>query len=78
MLKRYTDPFEDFERFALDHEAHRHCQGCGGCILDPSHLVQMYPCWCVSCRDRIKANTPDERLPWRGMWEFNPLRKVMP
>ncbi len=62
----------DFERFALDHAQHTHCQGCGGCILDPSHFIQGYPCWCIVCRDRIKANavkngTP---VPWKGQWEL--------
>jgi len=61
----------EFEQFALDHKRHNHCQGCGGCLLDPSDLVQMYVSWCVSCRDRIKANLPPGApLPWRGGWEF--------
>lgn len=61
----------EFEIFALDHERHNHCQGCGGCLLDPSHIVQGYAAWCVTCRDRIKATHPkDAPLPWRGGWEF--------
>ena len=64
-------PQTEFERFALDHEVHNHCQGCGGCMLDPSHLVQGYPVWCVNCRERIKKSKPkDAPLPWRGGWEF--------
>lgn len=59
-----------FEHFALDHNQHNHCQGCGGCLLDPSHLVQSYQTWCVSCRDRIKAACTRLPLPWRGGWEF--------
>jgi hypothetical protein len=61
----------EFEHFALDHAQHNHCQGCGGCLLNPSHLVQTYRSWCVTCRDRIKANLPKgAALPWAGMWEF--------
>ena len=61
----------DFEIFALDHERHNHCQGCGGCLLTPSHLVQTYASWCVTCRDRIKRTAPPGApLPWRGGWEF--------
>jgi hypothetical protein len=64
-------PQTDFERFALDHAAHNHCLGCGGCLLDPSHVVQGYPAWCVTCRDRIKKNHPaGAPLPWKGGWEF--------
>jgi hypothetical protein len=60
-----------FEQFALDHNRHNHCMGCGGCFLDPSHLVQHYPAWCCGCRDRIKANIrPGMPLPWRGGYEW--------
>ena len=61
-----------FEQFALDHKRHNHCQGCGGCLVDPSHIVQSYPSWCVGCRDRIKANVAKTGapVPWRGGWEF--------
>ena len=58
---------ENFERFALDHEEHAHCIGCGGCLLTPSFLVQCYfPVWCVACRERIKkqAAVTGRRLPW--------------
>jgi len=62
----------DFERFATDHAKHTHCLGCGGCLLDRSHLVQSFPSWCVTCRDRIKAlcARTGAPLPWRGGWEF--------
>ena len=61
----------DFEIFALDHKRHNHCQGCGGCLLEPSHLVQRYNAWCIACRDRIKRNLPQNApVPWRGGWEF--------
>lgn len=62
----------EFEQFALDHARHNHCNGCGGCLLDPSHVVQGYPSWCRGCRDRIKANCQRSGLPlpWRGGWEF--------
>jgi hypothetical protein len=62
----------DFEIFALDHQRHNHCQGCGGCLLDPSHLVQSYAAWCVGCRDRIKQSSrrTGARLPWHGGYEF--------
>jgi hypothetical protein len=61
----------DFEIFALDHQRHTHCQGCGGCLLDPSHVVQGYRSWCVGCRDRIKRSAPvGAPLPWAGGWEF--------
>lgn len=53
----------EFEHFALDHKLHNHCKGCGGCLLDPSHVVQGYPAWCVGCRDRIKANCQRTHLP---------------
>lgn len=61
-----------FELFALDHQKHNHCQGCGGCLVDPSPIVQGYPAWCVNCRDRIKGNVARSGapLPWRGGWEF--------
>jgi hypothetical protein len=62
----------EFEKFALDHNKHTHCLGCGGCLLDPSHVIQGYPCWCITCRDRIKENCKRSNLPlpWRGGWEF--------
>ena len=65
-------PQTDFERFALDHTQHNHCLGCGGCLLDPSYMVQGHSAWCINCRDRIKANcaTAGLPLPWRGGWEF--------
>jgi len=71
-------PQTEFERFALDHYAHAHCHGCGGCLLDPSHLIQGFiPVYCVGCRDRIKANNkPGVPLPWVGGYEFNPTRYV--
>lgn len=65
-----------FEQFALDHARHVHCLGCGGCLLDPSHLVQGYGTvtWCVGCRDRIKASCQRSGMapPWEKMggWEF--------
>ncbi len=48
----------EFEHFALDHMRHNHCMACGGCLLAPSYLVQSFPSWCVTCRDRIKAQMP--------------------
>ena len=64
----------DFERFALDHKAHVHCRGCGGCLLDPAFYVQSYPShvWCVQCRDRIKATCAitGVPVPWTGGWEL--------
>jgi len=63
----------DFERFALDHKAHRHCKGCGGCIIDPAWYVQMTPdVWCVGCRDRIKKQLQSvgAPLPWLHEWEI--------
>ncbi len=61
----------EFEIFALDHKRHNHCQGCGGCLVDPSHVVQGYQAWCVTCRDRIKRSSPKGApLPWAGGWEF--------
>lgn len=66
-------PHTEFEQFALNHSRHNHCQGCGGCLVDPSHIVQGYQSWCVGCRDRIKANAArtGAPLPWRGGWEFD-------
>lgn len=66
----YRDPYTDFERFALDHQAHVHCQGCGGCLLDPAFYVQHFSqnVWCVTCRDRIKASGVP--LPWHPSLEF--------
>lgn len=62
----------EFEHFALDHRQHQHCQGCGGCLLNPSHLVQGFPSWCIGCRDRIKTNCQRQGIPvpWHGAWEF--------
>ncbi len=64
----------EFEIFALDHKKHVHCLGCGGCLLDPSPLVQGFQgcVWCVTCRDRIKANCKRVGipLPWNGGVEF--------
>lgn len=61
----------DFERFALDHKAHQHCQGCGGCLLDPAWYVQQFSAWCIGCRDRIKNTVPaGVPLPWDGGWEL--------
>lgn len=51
----------DFEEFALNHDKHEHCIGCGGCLLDPrveSLKGILHPFWCVSCRDKIDANMP--------------------
>lgn len=63
-----------FEQFALDHQRHVHCLGCGGCLLDPSHIVQGFRSWvwCVGCRDRIKATCARSGLPlpWAGGVEF--------
>jgi hypothetical protein len=62
----------DFEQFALDHNKHRHCMACGGCLLDPRWMVQEFPAWCIGCRDRIKANLPPGvPPPWKGGWEFH-------
>ncbi len=67
-------PQTDFERFALNHDQHVHCNGCGGCLLDPSHLVQGFRgwTWCVGCRDRIKVNCARTGVPvpWKGGVEF--------
>jgi len=63
----------DFERFALDHKAHKHCTGCGGCLLDRSWYVQHFnPVWCVGCRERIKATSAKSGapLPWPVEWEL--------
>lgn len=64
-----------FEKFAMDHAAHNHCQGCGGCLLEQTHIVQGYPSWCIGCRDRIKATLPKgARLPWTGLVDFSELQ----
>ena len=61
----------NFEAFALDHKAHVHCQGCGGCLLDPAWYVQQFAAWCVGCRDRIKKALPvGAEPPWKGGWEL--------
>ena len=64
----------DFERFALDHKAHVHCQGCGGCIVDPAFYIQSYPhtVWCMACRIRIKAvcALTGAPLPWHKELEL--------
>jgi hypothetical protein len=63
-FERYT-----FEQFAMDHDLHKHCIGCAGCILDPQPIVQYsHPIWCVACRDRIeKVCAMTGRKP---PWEF--------
>lgn len=59
----------EFEKFALDHLAHKHCIGCGGCVLENSkQVLESYPIWCVACRDAIKRNNPPI-LPWAFGWE---------
>lgn len=70
-----------FELFAMDHKAHRHCMGCNGCLLDPSHIVQSFLAWCVGCRDRIKKTTaPGIPLPWEqsGGVDFSERAKPVP
>ena len=70
----------EFEIFARDHERHNHCQACGGCLLDPSHLVQGYAAWCLTCRERIKAARPRETWPWvrGGGFEFGAPEREKP
>lgn len=55
-----------FEEFAFDHEKHRHCHECKGCLLDIRPAVwSAFPLWCVGCRERIRASTPyGKKLPW--------------
>lgn len=59
----------DFERFALDHAAHKHCAGCGGCLLV---RTQFDPLWCVGCRERVKKTcaASGAPLPWLVEWEL--------
>lgn len=65
-------PLTEFETFAMDHKRHAHCQGCAGCLLNPSYAIQGFPAWCIGCRDRIKAQCAKvgAPLPWFGGWEF--------
>ncbi len=64
----------EFEIFALDHKRHNHCQGCGGCLLDPAFWVQGFNAWCVGCARRIKSNLPPgARPPWGEAWELGLL-----
>lgn len=67
-FERYT-----FEQFAMDHDLHVHCIGCGGCILDPQPQVQYsHPIWCIGCRDRIEKRCAKTgaRVPWHFTMTF--------
>ena len=46
-----------FEEFATNHDLHRHCSGCGSCILDPE-MQHLWPLYCVSCALRVIKGTP--------------------
>lgn len=67
-FERYT-----FEQFATDHDLHKHCIACNGCLLDPSPVVQYsHPLWCVGCRDRIEKQSAKTgaRVPWAFTMTF--------
>lgn len=68
-----------FEEFALNHYRHKHCMGCGGCILDDSRVVlESHPIWCIGCRDRIKKATPAAvPLPWDRGFEIKDGEQVL-
>jgi hypothetical protein len=72
MSDPYDEVLANFEKFALDHNLHRHCASCRGCLLDTRQWVlRSAPLWCVACRDRIKAHTPKgHALPWEHGWEI--------
>jgi len=57
---------KSFEEFATQHHLHHHCAVCGYCILDTRwQVLNLYPVWCVKCREYIKSQTPKGRnLPW--------------
>ena len=46
-----------FEEFATDHAFHRHCDGCGSCLLDPE-VQHLFPLYCVTCAIRVIEQTP--------------------
>jgi len=58
----------EFERFAMDHNEHAHCAGCGGCMLDPRiKELQAAPVWCMGCVKAIHAKMPvGAPRPWAG------------
>lgn len=62
-----------FEEFALDHNRHRHCIVCQGCILDPSPLVQgSWPLWCIGCARKTNNSFGSIKAAWITPSEFFP------
>lgn len=61
----------EFEQFAMDHNRHKHCIACAGCILDRRPVVmENNPIWCAQCADKIEATTKPGRRPWDATCGF--------
>lgn len=54
-----------FEEFALDHNRHRHCIVCSGCILDPDPFIQgSWPLWCIGCARKTNHSFGSIKAAW--------------